>query len=46
MKKMTEDNKLCHICLKDKVTKEYDKLDLCDECLHNIQELIQEGVAE
>jgi len=43
---MAKENNLCHICLKEEVTNEYDKLDLCDECLHNVQELIEEGVAE
>jgi hypothetical protein len=35
-KKPQIDIKLCHICLGQKKTKEYDKLDLCNECMDTV----------
>ena len=32
--------KLCHICLKQEKTKEYDKLDLCGECMGKVLAMV------
>jgi len=37
------EKKLCHICIKNKITHEYDKLDVCTRCLNKIKVILNES---
>jgi len=34
------EKRMCHICLKTKISHDYDNLDLCTRCLNKVKDLI------